>query len=39
LFTKIVGNAHARLIICRQLFAGKLTNQNWEYYKVNDNGC
>ena len=20
-----------------QLFAGKLTNQNWEYYKVNDN--
>jgi hypothetical protein len=23
--------------ICTQLFAGKLTNQNWEYYKVNDN--
>ena len=30
-------NAHAQTIICTQLFAGKLTNQNWEYYKVNDN--
>ncbi len=27
-------NAHAQTIICTQLFAGKLTNQNWEYYKV-----
>ena len=26
-------NAHAQTIICTQLFAGKLTNQNWEYYK------
>jgi hypothetical protein len=33
-------NAHAQTIICTQLFAGKLTNQNWEYYKVNDkNSC
>ena len=24
--------------ICMQLFAGELTNQNREYYKVNDNG-
>ena len=23
--------------ICMQLFAGELTNQNREYYKVNDN--
>ena len=23
--------------ICTQLFAGELTNQNREYYKVNDN--
>ena len=30
-------NAHAQTIICTQLFAGKLTNQNWEYYKVNNN--
>jgi hypothetical protein len=28
LFTKIEGNAHAQTIICTQLFAGKLTNQN-----------
>jgi hypothetical protein len=27
----------AQTIICTQLFAGKLTNQNWEYYKVSDN--
>jgi hypothetical protein len=26
-------NAHAQTIICTQLFAGKWTNQNWEYYK------
>ncbi len=30
-------NANAQTIICAQLFPGKLTNQNWEYYKVNDN--
>ena len=24
-------------VICMQLFAGELTNQNREYYKVNDN--
>ncbi len=30
-------NVHAQTIICTQLFAGKLTNQNWEYYKVNNN--
>ncbi len=30
-------NAHTQTIICTQLFAGKLTNQNWEYYKVNNN--
>ena len=30
-------NAHAQTIICTQLFAGKLTNQNWENNKVNDN--
>ena len=32
-------NAHARTprsIICTLLFVGKLTNQNWAYYKVND---
>jgi hypothetical protein len=29
-------NAHAQTIICTQLFAGKLTNQNLEYYKVNN---
>ena len=29
-------NAHAQTIICTQLFAGKLTNQNWENNKVND---
>ena len=32
-------NAHAQTIIRTQLFAGRLTNQNWEYYKVNDNEC
>jgi len=30
-------NVHAQTIICPQLFAGKLTNQNWENNKVNDN--
>ena len=30
-------NAHSQTMICTQLFAGELTNQNWEYYKVNDN--
>ena len=31
-------NKYLQLIdICMQLFAGELTNQNREYYKVNDN--
>ena len=30
-------NAHAQTIICTQLFAGRLTNQNWKNNKVNDN--
>ena len=28
---------HVQSVICTQLFAGELTNQNWEYFKVNDN--
>ena len=36
-----LANAHAQTIICTQLFADKLTNQNWENNKVNDknNNC
>ena len=35
---KRICTSYLQLIdICTQLFAGKSTNQNREYYKVNDN--
>ena len=35
---KSICTSYLQLIdICMQLFAGELTNQNREYYKVNDN--
>ena len=38
-WTAFLTNAPAQTLICTQLSAGKLTNENIEYCQVNDSSC